>query len=133
MISVVRERIFIQHDYQKQRGITAEYTIKSNKQDLSNLIFLSEDFLPNLLVTDESDHILSIMPSDYVNTLLNMYYESSHGQEKDKLEAIISKINANKLHLIWVKIPKHSKLQKMKLKLSLLIILQFILRRKNLF
>jgi len=110
MIDIVRERLFIQHDYQKQRGIVAEYTIRSNRDDLSNLIFLSEDFLPNLLVVDESNSVLSVMPSDYVNTLLDIYYNDSSGAEKDKIGSLISKIQDNKLHLIWVKIPEKSKL-----------------------
>ena len=112
MMSVVRERYFIQHDYQKQRAITAEYTIQSNKDGLTNLIFLSESFLPNLLVMDESRNVLSIMPSEHVSTLFNMYYESSQGYEKDKLKMIISKIQTNELHLIWVVIPEQSKLKK---------------------
>ncbi len=108
MMEVLRERFFISHDHEKQHNIAREYTIRSKKEKgvLTNLIFLSDEFLPNLIVEDDVGKMLSVMPTAYVKTLLNMYLKKSSGIEREKLQILISKIQKNKLYLVWVKIPQ---------------------------
>ena len=73
MMEVLRERLFISHDSDKQRQITAEYTIRSNKSKLTNIIILSDEFLPNLVVQDEKTNMMSVMPNKYVKLLLENF------------------------------------------------------------
>ena len=112
MMEVLRQRLFISHDHKGQKNIVHEYTIRSKIDGLSNIIILSEKFLPNLLAHDEKGNTLSIMPSKYVNALLRMHINEKQGYEKRKLEAIMSKINNDQLHLIWLKLSKDTILQK---------------------
>ena len=93
MMEVLRERLFISHDSSKQRQITAEYTIRSNRENLTNIIILSEDFLPNLMVRDEHNNIMSIMPNRYVKILLSNFIEKTGNELKEQLENILQKIN----------------------------------------
>ena len=110
-MEILRQRLFISHDNKSQRSITNEYTILSKKSDLTNLIFISKNVLPNLLVQDDQGTILSVMPTKYTKELLQQFVEKSFGLEKEKLKFFISEITKNKLHLIWIKIPKNNALK----------------------
>lgn len=99
-IDILRQRLFISHDDREQRDIVSEYTIRSKRKKLTNIIILYEKFLPNLLAQDEKNNMLSIMPTEYVNTLLLKYLNESQGDEKTKLKTIIEKIKNKQLHLI---------------------------------
>ncbi len=106
IMEILRQRLFISHDSQAQRSITSEYTIRSKRDNLTNLIFISKNILPNLLVTDEKNNTLPIMPTKYVKQLLYSFLEKSSKKDVQKLTHIIKQIDSGHLNLIWVKIPK---------------------------
>ena len=112
MIEILRQRLFISHDHKEQRSIVSEYTIKSKREKLTNIIILSDKFLPNLLVRDEDDSILPVMTTRDVKKLISHFIEKSSNETQEKLEHLNSKINAEELHMIWIKIPKNKSLYK---------------------
>lgn len=109
-MNILRERTFITHDHKNQRSVMVEFTMQSNRDNLTNLLMLSETFLPNLTVVDESENILPIMSTDYVVTLLNKYSKTGEQSEKEKIKLLVQQIQEKKVYLIWVKIPKNAKL-----------------------
>ena len=111
MMEILRQRLFISHDSKSQRNIVNEYTIRSKKDNLTNLIFISKNIMPNLLVEDNKRNILPVMPTDYTRKLLEHFLKEGTSDQKKKLEYIISEISENRLHLIWIKLPKHEALE----------------------
>lgn len=75
-------------------------------------MFISDTFLPNLLIQDESGEVLSVMTTKNVLTLLEMYKQTSSHEENSKLELLTSKIKDGKLFLIWVKLLPKNQLAK---------------------
>lgn len=112
MMDILRQRLFISHDSKSQRSITSEYTIRSRRDNLTNLIFISKNVLPNLIIHDDKDNVLPVMPTTSVKQLLQFFLTQSNESQKEKLEFLMSEIDNGGLHLIWIKIPKHRSLQK---------------------
>ena len=73
MVEILRQRLFISHDQKKQQSITNEYTIKSKRDDLTNIIILQDIFLPNLLVRDNNGSILPVMTTSETLKLLKYF------------------------------------------------------------
>ena len=115
MIEILRQRLFISHDHKEQRSIMSEYTIKSKKNKLTNILIMSDKFLPNLLVHDENGSVLPVMTTRDVKKLITYFIEKK-SNDAQKLEQINSKIETEELHMIWIKIPKNKSLNKNEIK-----------------
>ncbi len=105
MVEVLRQRVFISHDHKTQRGILNEYTIRAKRSGLTDVMILSDIFLPNLMVNDEGGSTLSVMTTNNVKDLIRYFIEKDPSNA-EKLELLKSRIESGKLHMIWIKIPK---------------------------
>ena len=112
MMEIIRQRLFISHDQKKQQSIKNEYTIKSKIDDLTNIIIMQDEFLPNLVVHDNDGSVLPVMTTNDILRLLQ--HSSTHESEEHQkiIEHICTNITLNKLHIIWIKIPKNRSLSK---------------------
>ena len=112
MMEIIRQRLFISHDQKKQQSIKNEYTIKSKIDDLTNIIIMQDKFLPNLVIHDNDGSVLPVMTTNDILQLLE--YSSTHESEEHQkiTEHICTNIISNKLHVIWIKIPKNKSLSK---------------------
>ena len=111
MMEILRHRIFISHDPKKQQSITHEYTIKSKRDDLTNIIILQDEFLPNLLVHDSDGSILPIMTTNETLQLFEYFLTQESGKSPQTIQRIYDKMISNELHVIWIKIPRNRSLE----------------------
>ena len=112
MMEIIRQRLFISHDQKKQQSIKNEYTIKSKIDDLTNIVIVLDKFLPNLVVHDNDGSVLPVITTN--ETLQLFQYFSTNGSEKRRkiIEHICTNITSNKLHVLWIKIPKNRSMSK---------------------
>ena len=101
-MDIIRQRIYIEHDDKSQRKITIEYTIRSKKENMENIILHYKDYLPSLIIRDERNHVLPLMSSNDVKILFSNYIKKTNGVTKDRLKKELDDINNNKKHLLWI-------------------------------
>lgn len=101
LMEIVRERSFITHNSKDQQSITIEYTIKSNKDKLKNIFLIFNEFLPSLVIKDQHNSILSLIPSRNLHKLCRIMMKKVNEKEKKLLEKKLVKIRSNKEHVIW--------------------------------
>lgn len=101
-MDIIRQRIYIEHDDKNQRKITIEYTIRSKKNDMENIILHYKDYLPSLIIRDERNYVLPLMSSNDVKILFSNYIKKTDGETKDRLQKELDDINNDKKHLLWI-------------------------------
>ena len=102
-MEILKLTYFIFHLNDK-RDISVEYSIKSNRKELTNIIIMTEAFLPNLTVRDENNHVLPVLSRRELMGLFDQFEVNEPGL--DKLEDFYSEMESKGLHLIWIKLPK---------------------------
>ena len=112
MMEIIRQRLSISHDQKKQQSIKNEYTIKSKRNDLTNIVIVLDKFLPNLVVHDNDGSVLPVMTTNDILQILQYSLTHESGERKKMIEDIYMNITLNKLHIIWIKIPKNRSLSK---------------------
>lgn len=100
-MEMIRQRSFIKHSSKHQRSVTIEYTIRSNKEDLNNIFLIFNEFLPSLIIRDQHNTVLPLMPSKDLKILYKMMINDPDGKEKKLLKQRLEKICNNKEHVIW--------------------------------
>ena len=108
-VEILRERIFLAHDPRSQNDIVIEYTFRSKVSGLSNIFFIFDKILPNLLATDESGSKLSIMPTKYALSMLHKHSGDSDS-ERRTTKSVMQKIRDGDLHVLWLNTPNDRKI-----------------------
>lgn len=111
-MKILRQRLFVSHEHKDQRSMVSEYTIKSKKSRLENIIIILDRFMSNLMVTDNDGHGLPIMTTKDAQKLIQYFIETSHGEKRARYEDLSSKIRSGQIHVVWIKIPKNRAMAK---------------------
>ena len=105
-MEIIRQRLFIDHDNKNQRQITVEYTIRSKLPKLKNIFLNYEKFLPSLVIQDEKNSQIPLMPSRDVEILYQYHIDKTNSDEKSQLQSELQDIRSNKKYLIWISLKK---------------------------
>ena len=115
---VLRQRLFLDHSPEAKTFVNDEYTIRCNKDNLTNIILDYPDFLPNLNVYDSDGEELPILPKSYVKALLSIWInKSKNDTEKNEFENLLKEIDDGSRYLIWIKLPEEKALKINEIKL----------------
>lgn len=112
-MEILRQRVFIKHGVTERKVMIEEYTIRSKKDDLSNIIFITKQLLPNLEIYDDQNHLLPVMPTTYSTKLIEMYIKKSKTEQiRSDLKKLLSNLKNKSLFLIWIKLSSTAKFSK---------------------
>lgn len=106
---IVRIRNFINHDRGQATDVDMEITIQAAGESSEHVILESDNFLPNLKMSDSSGEEYPLLSSKYLQIMLES--AAAAGIKQHETTRLLADMSSRKTHLLWFKTPPHKALE----------------------